>query len=107
VRTECERESHAELEQLLKQAIQCLESMDLRGANEAPKQASARATFPRDDIGPTELADSRTPEARNAFAVTGPVLEGRGDIASGSTGPRAGSNYPYTPVNVRRNPSHA
>lgn len=84
VRTE--RERHAELDQLLKQAIQCLESLDLRGANEALERVSVEAAFPRDDTGSTELHDSRTSEARNAFAVTGPVLDGRGNMASGNIG---------------------
>lgn len=69
-----ERERHAELDRLLKQVIQCL---DLRGANEALERANVEAASPRDDTGSTELADSRTPEARSTFAVANPVLEGR------------------------------
>ena len=43
-----DRERHAELDRLLKQAIQCLESLDLRGANQALERASAEAASPRD-----------------------------------------------------------
>lgn len=42
-----DRERHAELDRLLKQAIQCLESLNLRGANEALERANVEAASPR------------------------------------------------------------
>ena len=43
------REGYAELDRLLKQAIRCLESRDLRGANETLKRVGAEAACLRDD----------------------------------------------------------
>jgi hypothetical protein len=88
------REAYAELNRLLKQAIRCLESTDLHGANKALKRAGAAAASLRDDTGSPELAGTSTPEAQNAFADADPVLGGRGDAASGSTGTTAGSGVP-------------
>jgi len=67
-------EDYAELDRLLKQAIRCLESTDLDGANEALKRAGTEAASLRDDAGSPELAGSSTPEAQNTFADAGPVL---------------------------------
>ncbi len=81
VRTE--REGHAHLYRLLKQATQCLESMDLQGANEALKRVGAEAAFPRDDTGPTDLADSRTPEVRNAAGRSAIPRRDAGGVGEG------------------------
>ena len=88
------REGYAELDRLLKQAIRCLESTDLRGANEALKRVGAKAASLRNDTGSPELAGSSTPEAQNAFADADPVPGGRGDAASGNTGTSAGLSVP-------------
>ena len=96
-------EGYAELDRLLKQAIRCLEGTDLRGANEALKRAGAEAASLRDDTGSPELAGSSTPEAQNAFADADPVLGGRGDAASGSTGTSAGSGVPMRHPGDSRN----
>ena len=97
------REGYAELGRLLEQAIQCLESTDLHSANEALKRASAEAASLRDDAGSPELAGSSTPEAQNAFADADPVLGGRGNAASGSTGTSAGSDVPMRHLGDSRN----
>ena len=97
------REGYAELSRLLEQAIRCLESTDLHSANEALKRAGAEAASLRNDAGPPELAGSGTPEAQNAFADAGPVLGGRGDAASGSTGTSAGSDVPMRHLGDSRN----
>ncbi len=96
-------EGYAKLDRLLKQAIRCLESTDLRGANEVLKRAGAEAASLRDDAGSPELAGSSTPEAQNAFADAGPVLGGRGDAASGSTGASAGSDVSMRHLGDSRN----
>ena len=97
------REGYAELDRLLKQAMRCLEGTDLHGANEALKRAGAEAASLRNDAGSPDLAGSSTPEAQNAFADAGPVLGGRGDAASGSTGASAGSGVPMRHPGDSRN----
>ena len=96
-------EGYEELGRLLEQAIRCLESTDLHGANDALKRAGAEAASLRGDSGSPELAGSSTPEAQNAFADADPVLGGRGNAASGSTGTSAGSGVPMRHPGDSRN----
>lgn len=82
--TEREREGHAELARLLEQAIRCLESMDLCGANEALRKASVEPASSQDDARSTEYAGtgpsagSEAPVRHTETRGTQPRLGNRG-----------------------------